>query len=50
MLNHREEKQALSEKDQSSAYLMVEMVTMAFATKLITKKILMIENNSDEKS
>ena len=50
MLNHREENQVLSEKDQSSAYLMVEMVTMAFATKLITKKILMIENNSDEKS
>ncbi|WP_432446461.1 hypothetical protein [Companilactobacillus alimentarius] len=41
----------MSEKDQSSAYLLVEMVTMAFATKLITKKILMIENNNqDEKS
>ena len=51
MLNHREEGQVLSEKDQSSAYLLVEMVTMAFATKLITKKILMIEtNNLDEKS
>jgi len=50
-LNHREEGQVLSEKNQSSAYLMVEMVTMAFATKLITEKILMIEtNNSDEKS
>lgn len=51
MLNHREEGQILSEKDQSSAYLLVEMVTIAFATKLITKKILMIEtNNSNEKS
>lgn len=51
MLNHREEGQVMSEKDQSSAYLLVEMVTMAFATKLITKKILMIENNNqDEKS
>ena len=51
MLNHREEGQILSEKNQSSAYLMVEMVTMAFATKLITKKILMLEtNNLDEKS
>lgn len=51
MLNHREEGQILSEKNQSSAYLMVEMATMSFATKLITKKILMIEsNNQDEKS
>jgi len=51
MLNHREEGQIISEKDQSAAYLMVEMVTVSFATKLITKKILMIEtNNSDEKS
>jgi hypothetical protein len=37
MLNHREEGQTLSDKDQSSAYLLVEMVTIAFATKLITK-------------
>jgi len=51
MLNHREEGQVISENDQSAAYLMVEMVTISFATKLITKKILMIEtNNSDEKS
>lgn len=51
MLNHRESGQVLSEKGQSSAYLMVEMVTIAFATKLITKKILMIENTKqDEKS
>lgn len=51
MLNHREIGQVLSEKGQSSAYLMVEMVTIAFATKLITKKILMIENTKqDEKS
>jgi len=51
MLNHREEGQVISEDDQSAAYLMVEMVTISFATKLITKKILMIEtNNSDEKS
>ncbi|AYE37443.1 DUF1836 domain-containing protein [Companilactobacillus zhachilii] len=51
MLNHREEGQVLSEKNQSAAYLLVEMVTIAFATKLITKKILMIEtHNLDEKS
>jgi len=51
MLNHREEDQMFSKKDQSSAYFLVEMVTMSFATKLITKKILMIEtNNLDEKS
>ncbi|MQS75369.1 DUF1836 domain-containing protein [Companilactobacillus halodurans] len=52
MLNHREEKQAISEKNQSSAYLMIEMVTLAFATKLVTKKVIRIEskNTLDEKS
>lgn len=51
MLNHREEGQVLSEKNQSSAYLLVEMATISFATKLVTKKTLMIEkHNSNEKS
>ncbi|MFC6322444.1 DUF1836 domain-containing protein [Companilactobacillus baiquanensis] len=51
MLNYRNEKQKISEDNSTSAYLMVEMVTVSFATKWMTRKVLMIENEaSEEKS
>ncbi|WP_125714155.1 DUF1836 domain-containing protein [Companilactobacillus kedongensis] len=51
MLNYRNEKQKISEDNSTSAYLMVEMVTVSFATKWMTRKVLMIENGaSEEKS
>ncbi|MFD1418104.1 DUF1836 domain-containing protein [Companilactobacillus keshanensis] len=48
MLNYRNEKQKISEDNSTSAYLMVEMVTLSFATKWMTRKVLMIENGALE--
>lgn len=51
MLNYRNEEQKISEDNSTSAYLMVEMVTVSFATKWMTRKVLMLENGaSEEKS
>lgn len=52
MINHRSEEQKLSQGNDSSEYLMVEMVTMSFATKWVTKKILLLDNEDslEEKS
>ncbi|APX71315.1 DUF1836 domain-containing protein [Companilactobacillus allii] len=52
MINHRAEEQKLSQGNDSSEYLMVEMVTISFASKWVTKKILLLdnENSSKEKS
>jgi Domain of unknown function (DUF1836). len=48
MLNHQKDPQKISDNSDSTAYLMVEMVTMSFATKWVTKKILMIETEEKE--
>lgn len=49
LINHRTEDQKLSEGNDSSAYLMVEMVTMSFASKWVTKKILLLSNDDGSK-